>query len=328
MRSQELLDRGPTRAASDAMLGALLVATGAVALAFGGDAEFARSARLGPWFFPRTTALLMLLTGVALWLRARLLRGQPQVRWSAGGAALLAALVAAGLAAWWWSEDYAPRFDPPEWTAILMLILAVMVALSRLSRLRAAGLVLLGLLLGLVGTHINTGVQRLMFGFESLADGLSLRAALIGFVIADAALCAATPSLFLASYARKFGLRPPSIARASPLHFAGAIVIAAGIHAADAFADVDLIGQLALFTIFGLACHVLDWNRLVFLAALTIAPLLEETFARAVLLAQGDPAFLWSRPIATGIVLAAIATLTIAIALSAWRSIRARQLTG
>jgi TctA family transporter len=58
----------------------------------------------------------------------------------------------------------------------MVLGLLAAIVLARGSLLHAAGMVVLGLLLGLVGTDVNSGTQRFTFGILRLADG-------IGFVV-------------------------------------------------------------------------------------------------------------------------------------------------
>ena len=311
------------RAASDAALGTVLLTAGAVALVTLAGMDLGRVSRPGPGFFPTAIGWVLLLAGVAELLRAVLLREREDKHWSLKGAAIMTVVsLCALLAAWWSNGNFGLRLDAPEWAALLALVLSVMIALARLSRLRAAGMVFLGLLLGTVGTHVNTGVQRLMFGFDSLADGLSLHAALLGFVIADAALCVVSPSLLFTVYARKVGRRFTArpVAPDSLLRAAGGLVIAGGLYAGNILEDTELIGQIALFGALGLACQLLGWNRLILFVALLIGPLLEENIERAALLSRDDPTFLLTRPIGGTMLLAAVAILTSAIALSAWRT--------
>jgi putative tricarboxylic transport membrane protein len=85
-------------------------------------------------------------------------------------ATLLIALFASPMAA------IALKFGPAEFFSLIVLGLLAAIVLSRGSLLHAVGMVILGLLLGLVGADVNTGVQRFTFGIPQLADG-------IGFVV-------------------------------------------------------------------------------------------------------------------------------------------------
>src|SRR5512139_3085540 len=68
------------------------------------------------------------------------------------------------------------KFGPAEFFSLMVLGLLAAIVLARGSLLHAAGMVVLGLLLGLVGTDVNSGAQRFTFGILRLADG-------IGFVV-------------------------------------------------------------------------------------------------------------------------------------------------
>jgi putative tricarboxylic transport membrane protein len=85
-------------------------------------------------------------------------------------ATLLLALFAPPLA------EVALKFGPADYFSLMVLGLVASVVLAQGSLLHAIGMVLLGLLLGLVGTDVNSGAQRYTFGIAELADG-------IGFVV-------------------------------------------------------------------------------------------------------------------------------------------------
>ncbi|ODT21733.1 MAG: hypothetical protein ABS54_12195 [Hyphomicrobium sp. SCN 65-11] len=63
-------------------------------------------------------------------------------------------------------------FAPPDYFALMVLGLIGAMVLAHGSLLKAFGMVCLGLLLGLVGTDLNSGAQRYSFGIPELADGL------------------------------------------------------------------------------------------------------------------------------------------------------------
>ena len=83
---------------------------------------------------------------------------------------LLIALFAPPLA------EVALKFGPAEYFSLMVLGLIASIVLANGSILHALGMILLGLLLGLIGTDVNSGAQRYTFGLPELADG-------IGFVI-------------------------------------------------------------------------------------------------------------------------------------------------
>ena len=69
--------------------------------------------------------------------------------------------------------DLALRFGPAEYFSLMVLGLVASVVLASGSLLNAVGMVLLGLLLGLVGTDVNSGVPRYTFDLPQLADGVN-----------------------------------------------------------------------------------------------------------------------------------------------------------
>ena len=82
-------------------------------------------------------------------------------------ATILLALFAPPLA------DLALKFGPAEYFSLMVLGLVASVVLASGSLLNAIGMVLLGLLLGLVGTDVNSGAQRYTFDKPELADGIN-----------------------------------------------------------------------------------------------------------------------------------------------------------
>ena len=72
--------------------------------------------------------------------------------------------------------EVALKFGPAEYFSLMVLGLVAAVVLAHGSLLKAISMVVLGLLLGLVGTDVNSGVARFSFSVPELSDG-------IGFVI-------------------------------------------------------------------------------------------------------------------------------------------------
>ncbi len=64
------------------------------------------------------------------------------------------------------------QFGPAEFFSLMVLGLVASVVLAQGSLLHAIGIVVLGLLLGLIGTDVNSGTQRFTFGMFELADGI------------------------------------------------------------------------------------------------------------------------------------------------------------
>ena len=63
-------------------------------------------------------------------------------------------------------------FQAPDYFSLMVLGLVGAVVLAHGSIAKAIGMILLGLLLGLVGTDLNTGRQRYTFGIPELSDGI------------------------------------------------------------------------------------------------------------------------------------------------------------
>lgn len=69
--------------------------------------------------------------------------------------------------------DVALQFGPPEYFSLVVLGLVSSVALAHGSVLKALAMIVLGLLLGLVGTDIYTGTPRFTLDQLELADGIN-----------------------------------------------------------------------------------------------------------------------------------------------------------
>jgi putative tricarboxylic transport membrane protein len=69
--------------------------------------------------------------------------------------------------------EIALKFGPAEYFSLMVLGLVASIVLAHGSLLRAVGMILLGLLLGLVGTDVNSGVPRYSFDMPQLADGIN-----------------------------------------------------------------------------------------------------------------------------------------------------------
>jgi putative tricarboxylic transport membrane protein len=132
-----------------------------------------------------TTAILVNLPGEAASV-VTTIDGYQMARNGRAGAALATAAIAsffAGTVATLLLALFAPpladmalKFGPADYFSLMVLGLVASVVLARGSLLHAVGMVVLGLLLGLIGTDVNSGMQRYTFDIPSLADG-------IGFVV-------------------------------------------------------------------------------------------------------------------------------------------------
>jgi TctA family transporter len=82
--------------------------------------------------------------------------------------------------------EFALLFGPAEYFALMVLGLVAAVVLAQGSLVKALSMIFLGLLLGSVGTDVNTGAQRLTFGIPELADGIGFVPLAMGlFAVAE-----------------------------------------------------------------------------------------------------------------------------------------------
>jgi TctA family transporter len=72
--------------------------------------------------------------------------------------------------------ELAFKFGPAEYFSLMVLGLIGAVVLASGSLIKAVGMIVLGLLLGLIGTDVNSGVARFSFDIPELTDG-------IGFIV-------------------------------------------------------------------------------------------------------------------------------------------------
>ncbi len=68
--------------------------------------------------------------------------------------------------------EVAFKFSSAEYFSLMVLGLIAAVVLARGSLLKAISMVFLGLLLGIVGTDVNSGMARFTFGVSDLSDGI------------------------------------------------------------------------------------------------------------------------------------------------------------
>ena len=77
-------------------------------------------------------------------------------------------------------SELALKFGPAEYFSLMVLGLIGAVVLAHGSLLKAIAMILLGLLLGIVGTDVNSGVARFDFGIPELTDGIGIVAVAMG----------------------------------------------------------------------------------------------------------------------------------------------------
>ena len=74
----------------------------------------------------------------------------------------------------------AQEFNSPDYFSLMVLGLVTAVILAHGSVIKAVGMVLVGLLFGLVGTDVNSGLTRYTFGVSELWDGIDFLPLVIG----------------------------------------------------------------------------------------------------------------------------------------------------
>jgi len=136
-----------------------------------------------------TTAILVNLPGESSSV-VTCLDGYQMARRGRAGAALavaalgsffagtVATVVVAGLAGP--MVELAFKFGPAEYFSLMVLGLVGAVVLASGSLPKAVAMILLGLLLGLVGTDVNSGVARYSFDIPQLTDGIGFVAVAMG----------------------------------------------------------------------------------------------------------------------------------------------------
>jgi putative tricarboxylic transport membrane protein len=76
--------------------------------------------------------------------------------------------------------EFALKFGPADYFSLMVLGLIAAVVLAHGSLIKAIAMIILGLLLGLVGTDVNSGVARYSFGLPELIDGLGIGTVAMG----------------------------------------------------------------------------------------------------------------------------------------------------
>ena len=70
--------------------------------------------------------------------------------------------------------EMALKFGPADYFSLMVLGLIAAVVLAHGSLIKAIGMIVLGLLIGLIGTDVNSGVARYNFGLAELIDGVGI----------------------------------------------------------------------------------------------------------------------------------------------------------
>ena len=136
-----------------------------------------------------TTAILVNLPGESSSVVTTLDGYQMARRGRSGPALAIAAIGSffAGTVATFLVAAFAPplaeiafKFGPAEYFALMVLGLIAAVVLAHGSVLKALCMVLFGLLLGMIGTDVNSGVARFSFDVPELSDGIEFVAVAMG----------------------------------------------------------------------------------------------------------------------------------------------------
>jgi TctA family transporter len=136
-----------------------------------------------------TTAILLNIPGETASV-VTAIDGYQMARRGRGGVALftagmgsffagcVATLILAGFAAP--LAEVAFKFGPAEYFSLMVLGLIGAVVLASGSLLKAIGMIILGLLMGLIGTDVNSGVARYTFDVPQLSDGIGFVSVAMG----------------------------------------------------------------------------------------------------------------------------------------------------
>src|SRR5258706_7644095 len=76
--------------------------------------------------------------------------------------------------------ELALKFGPADYFSLMILGLVAAVVLAHGSILKAIAMIILGLLAGIIGTDVNSGVARYSFNIPELIDGLGIGTVAMG----------------------------------------------------------------------------------------------------------------------------------------------------
>jgi putative tricarboxylic transport membrane protein len=108
--------------------------------------------------------------------------------------------------------EVALKFGPAEYFSLMVFGLVAAIVLARGSLLKALAMVCVGLLFGMIGTDVNSGVIRFAFGQSELADGVGFVAlAMAFFGMTDVVLNLENPE-HKSVFASRIGSVLPSLA--------------------------------------------------------------------------------------------------------------------
>jgi TctA family transporter len=297
---------------SDLVFGIVLLGIGSLAAFLTGGSPIGPLARMNAWFFPACIIALLTVTGAGLVWRSYRRQEGPAPVWRLTELVIIVTplialyLIAANLTVRGWATAVAVKFGPAEYVAVIVLLLSIVIVMAHASRLRAFGIALLGIMLALVGTDINSGVMRYTLGFAQLADGIESVVVMLGLlVVADSFMCLVSPTHFVNSYTRLMSGRfferiadPLSVPVA--ILFRVAAICTTGAACSWLYSlnnEIWDVGLVLVFAAIGIACKLYGWNRTILWAAFNLGPQIEEQLRRTLLLAKGDTTILLQRPL-------------------------------
>src|SRR5947207_156433 len=245
--------------------------------------------------------------------------------------------------------ELALKFSPAEYFSLMVLGLVAAVVLARGSLVKAIAMVCFGILLGLIGTDVNSGVIRFAFGRPELADGLGfvtlgipsnptmalmIGALMIQGIAPGPQVMTERPELFWGLIASMWignlmllvlnlplvGLWIKLLAVPYRLLFP-AIFVFCCIGAYTVDIKVFDVYALAALSAVAYVLLKLDCEPAPMVLGYILGPMMEENLRRAMMISFGDPTVLITRPISAAFLLAAVALL-VAIALPALRAKR------
>ena len=76
--------------------------------------------------------------------------------------------------------EAALKFGAPEYTSLMLMALVAAACLAHGDMVKSLAMVFLGLLLGIVGTDVNSGMARFSFGIAELTDGVGFTVVAVG----------------------------------------------------------------------------------------------------------------------------------------------------
>jgi Tripartite tricarboxylate transporter TctA family len=76
--------------------------------------------------------------------------------------------------------EFALKFSSAEYFSLMLMGLVAAAVLSHGNMVKSLAMVVVGLLLGIIGADVNSGIKRFTFGFYELADGIGVVTIAVG----------------------------------------------------------------------------------------------------------------------------------------------------